>query len=63
MALKDQVNIPGCRQMLYNAERGHDGSVLGQWRREGCRGKPFILIKLSLETQPSATWKSGKKKN
>lgn len=44
----------------YNAQRGHGGSVLGHWRREGCGGKPFILVNLCLETQPSATWKSSK---
>lgn len=63
MALKDQVNIPGCWQMLYNAETGHHGSILGQWRRESWRGKPFLLIKLYLETQPSAIWKAGEKKS
>lgn len=28
---------------------------------ESCKGKSLILIKLSVETQHSATWKSGKK--
>lgn len=42
--------------------KGHDGSVPGQWRRKSGKGKPFFFItELSLETQPSTTWKSGKK--
>lgn len=34
MVLKDQGSIPDCLQMVCNAERGHDGSILGQGRRE-----------------------------
>lgn len=61
--LKEQVPIPGCSQMVYKAGKSHTGSVLGQGLREHSRGKPFILIKLSLTTQPSATRKPAKKKN
>ena len=48
--------------MVYKAGRSHTDSVLDQGLRERCRRKPFILIKLSLKTQPSATRKSAKKK-
>ena len=62
MVLKEWVNIPGCSQMVCKAGRGHTDSVLDQGLRQHCRRKPFILIKLSLKTQRSATRKSAKKK-
>lgn len=48
--------------MVYKAGRSHTDSVLDQGLTEHHRRKPFILIKLSLKTQPSATRKSAKKK-
>lgn len=65
VVLRLQVQIPGCAQMVYKAWRE------GSWwfcprkmKREELQREAifFLITELSLGTQPSTTWKSGKKK-